>query len=285
MGNIEWYNSPPMVMETRTLSVACTIAGSDSGGGAGIQADLKTFAAIGVWGLSVLTAVTAQNTREVKGIHQVPPQMVRLQLEAVIEDFSISAFKTGMLGSGEQVEAVAAALPAETLLVVDPVMISTSGYPLLDACGIERVKTLLLPRTAVVTPNIPEACLLADMPRISSIDEARTAAKKILALGPEYVIIKGGHMEGDLSSDLLIGQGTELVLSAPRAPCQVHGSGCCFSAALTAHLARGCEVESSFRKAKEFVTAAITCATVSRSGNYMVQPSGFGKGLHSNTGK
>ena len=214
MGNIESYNSPPMVMETRTLPVACTIAGSDSGGGAGIQADLKTFAALGVWGLSVLTAVTAQNTREVKGIHLVPPQMVRLQLEAVIEDFSIRAFKTGMLGSGDQVEAVMEALPAEAILVVDPVMISTSGFPLLDARGVERVKTLLLPRTTVVTPNIPEACLLADMPEITSMDDARRAASKIQALGPEYVIIKGGHMEGNLSSDLLVGHGTK--------PCSLH---------------------------------------------------------------
>ena len=285
MANIEWYNSPPMVMETRTLPVACTIAGSDSGGGAGIQADLKTFAAFGVWGLSVLTAVTAQNTREVKGIHLIPPPMVRLQLEAVLEDFPIGAFKTGMLGSGDQVEAVAEALPDTSILVVDPVMISTSGFSLLDAKGVERVKTLLLPRTMVVTPNIPEACLLADMPKISSIDDARSAASKILALGPEYVIIKGGHLEGDLSSDLLVGHGTELVLSAPRSPCQVHGSGCCFSAALTAYLARGCEVQSSFRKAKEFVTAAITCAAMSRSGNYMVQPSGFCKGSPSHNGE
>ncbi len=263
-----------MVMEKRTLPVACTIAGSDSGGGAGIQADLKTFAAIGVWGLSVLTAVTAQNTREVKGTHLIPPPMVRLQLEAVIEDFSIRAFKTGMLGSGDQVEAVADALPESVVLVVDPVMISTSGSPLLDTRGMESLITMLLPRTLVVTPNIAEACLLADMPKISSIVDARSAASKILALGPEYVIIKGGHMEGDLSSDLLVGHGTELLLTAPRAPCQVHGSGCCFSAALTAYLTLGYEVESAFPNAKEFVTAAITCAAMSRSGNCMVQPSG-----------
>ncbi|MBP1928233.1 hydroxymethylpyrimidine/phosphomethylpyrimidine kinase [Methanolinea mesophila] len=264
-------------METRTLPVACTIAGSDSGGGAGIQADIKTFAALGVWGVSVLTAVTAQNTREVKGTHLVPSSLVRLQLEAVIEDFPIGAFKTGMLGSGGQVEAVADALPADALLVVDPVMISTSGYPLLDPRGIEALKATLLPRTTVVTPNIPEACLLAGIQRISSMDEARDAASKILALGPEFVIIKGGHMEGDRSSDLLAGEGTEKILSAPRIPCQVHGSGCCFSAALTAYLTSGGGMEDSFRKAKEFVTDAIECAVTSRSGNAMVQPSGHRK--------
>lgn len=274
MGNIEWDNSPSMVMETRTLPVACTIAGSDSGGGAGIQADIKTFAALGVWGLSVLTAVTAQNTRAVMGTHLVPPTVVRLQLEAVMEDFLIGAFKTGMLGSAGQVEAVADALPDGTILVVDPVMISTSGYPLLDSRGIEALKARLLPRSTVVTPNIPEACLLAGMQRISSMDEARNAALKILALGPEYVIIKGGHMEGDRSSDLLVGNGTETILSAPRIPCQVHGSGCCFSAALTAYLAAGDGMEDSFRKAKEFVTEAIECAVMSLSGNAVVQPSG-----------
>jgi hydroxymethylpyrimidine/phosphomethylpyrimidine kinase len=261
-------------METRALPCACTIAGSDSGGGAGVQADLKTFAAIGVWGLSVLTAVTAQNTLEVKGTHYIPPAMVRLQLEAVIEDFAIRAFKTGMLGSRDQVDAVADALPDNAILVVDPVMVSTSGFFLLDAVGVERMKNVLLPCTTVVTPNIPEACILADMPKISSMDEARQAASKILAQGPRYVIIKGGHLEGELSSDLLVGQGIERVLSAPRAPCQVHGSGCCFSAALTAYLALDCGVEDAFRKAKKFVTAAITCAARSRSGNYMVQPSG-----------
>jgi hydroxymethylpyrimidine/phosphomethylpyrimidine kinase len=273
------YNYPPMVMDSGVLPCACTIAGSDSGGGAGIQADMKTFAAIGVWGLSVITAVTAQNTREVKGIHLVPPGMISLQIRAVNEDFDICAFKTGMLGSGEQVDAVADSLPGNALLVVDPVMISTSGYILLDAGGAERLKERLFPRTTVVTPNIPEACLLSGMPTISSREDARTAAMKILDLGPEYVIIKGGHMEGDLSSDILIGKGIERILSSPRISCEVHGSGCCFSAALTAYLALGCGVEEAFGRAKEFVTCAITCATKSRSGNYMVQPSGHSPGF------
>ena len=260
-------------MDSGALPCACTIAGSDSGGGAGIQADMKTFDAIGVWGLSVITAVTAQNTREVKGIHLVPSPMIRLQLKALNEDFDIRAFKTGMLGSGDQVDAVADSLPEKAVLVVDPVMISTSGYPLLDARGVERIKDRLFPRTTVVTPNIPEACLLAGTPGITSIEDARSAATKILDFGPEYVIIKGGHMKGDLSSDLLIGHGSERILSSPRAHRQVHGSGCCFSAALTAYLVQGCGVEEAFGKAKEFVTNAITCAAMSRSGNYMIQPS------------
>ncbi|HON80963.1 MAG TPA: bifunctional hydroxymethylpyrimidine kinase/phosphomethylpyrimidine kinase [Methanoregulaceae archaeon] len=250
---------------------ACTIAGSDSGGGAGIQADLKTFSAIGVWGTTVITALTAQNTQDVYRVCMVPEAMVAAQLEAVMADFDIRAFKTGMLGSAAIIRTVDRVLPPRCPLVVDPVMVATSGARLLDEGAGDELIGTLLPRATVVTPNIPEAVVLSGM-EISTIDEMREAALAIMELGPEYVLVKGGHLEGAEVVDLLVGPGPELVLSGARYPHDVHGSGCCFSAAITAYLALGCTVPEAFREGKAFIAAAIREAVVSKSGRYSVNP-------------
>ena len=256
-------NSPP--------PAACTIAGSDSGGGAGIQADLKTFSAIGVWGTTVITALTAQNTREVSQVCMVPEVMVAAQLEAVMADFDIRAFKTGMLGTAAVIRTVDRVLPHRCPLVVDPVMVATSGARLLDESAEYELIGTMLPRATVVTPHIPEAAVLSGM-EISSVDGMREAALAIMELGPEYVLIKGGHLEGTEVVDLLAGPSSELILSGPRYPYDVHGSGCCFSAAMTAYMALGCTVPEAFRKGKAFITAAIREAVVSVSGRYSVNP-------------
>ncbi|MDD1706984.1 MAG: bifunctional hydroxymethylpyrimidine kinase/phosphomethylpyrimidine kinase, partial [Methanoregulaceae archaeon] len=184
------------------LPCACTIAGSDSGGGAGIQADLKTFSALGVWGTTVVTAITAQNTRVVFRFVPVPESLVTAQLDAVIEDFDIRAFKTGMLGTAGIIRAVERGLPRHCPLVVDPVMVATSGSRLLQLGDEEEFIITLLPRATVVTPNIPEASLLSGM-SITTIDEMREAARQIMDFGPEYVVIKGGHLEGSKVTDIL----------------------------------------------------------------------------------
>jgi hydroxymethylpyrimidine/phosphomethylpyrimidine kinase len=261
--------------------IACTIAGSDSGGGAGIQADLKTFTALGVWGTTVVTAITAQNPRHVLGISMVPEEMVALQLDAVLEDFDVRAFKTGMLGTAGIIRTVAGKVPDGIPLVVDPVMIATSGAALLEPDAEQELIDTLLPRATVVTPNIPEAMALAGMGRISNKAGMLEAAWIILGLGPEYVVIKGGHREGDEVMDLLVGKGTEIFLSGPRYPHQVHGSGCCFSAAMAGYLALGCTVEEAFRKTKEFIDTAIRDAGTSRSGLFRVQPGGLGNRIDS----
>ncbi|MDD1705930.1 MAG: bifunctional hydroxymethylpyrimidine kinase/phosphomethylpyrimidine kinase, partial [Methanoregulaceae archaeon] len=187
---------------------ACTIAGSDSGGGAGIQADLKTFTALGIWGTSVITAVTAQNTKEVAGFCMVPEEMVLLQLEAVLDDFDIRAIKTGMLGTAGMIRTVARALPPDIPLVLDPVMIATSGSRLLDEDATGVLLCTLLPRATVVTPNIPEALVLSGMKRIESLSEMKEAGRTILDLGPDYVVMKGGHLSGEEAVDILVGSHT-----------------------------------------------------------------------------
>jgi hydroxymethylpyrimidine/phosphomethylpyrimidine kinase len=256
------------------LPVACAIAGSDSGGGAGFQADLKTFTALGIWGTTVVTAVTAQNPRHVLGISMVPEEMVALQLDAVLEEFDVRAFKTGMLGTAGITRTVAGKVPEGVPLVVDPVMVATSGAVLLEPEAEQELIDALLPKATVVTPNIPEAMALAGMGRISGRAGMLEAAWIILGLGPEYVVIKGGHLEGPEAIDLLVGPGTEIFLSGPRHPRQVHGSGCCFSAAMAGYLALGCGIEEAFRKTKGFMDTAIRDAGASRSGLYSVKPGG-----------
>lgn len=233
--------------------VACTIAGSDSGGGAGIQADLKTFADLGVRGTSVVTAITAQNPCAVLGVHLVPEKMVALQLRAVLEGFDVRSFKTGMLGTAGIVRAVAAVLPAGIPLVVDPVIQSTSGTRLLDEKGEKELVAGLIPRSTVVTPNIPEAEHLSGMTEISTNMDMIEAALRIRRMGPEYVIVKGGHRPGPESVDLLVGPDTELFLGSPRISGGMHGSGCCFSAALAGYMAQGFDVVESFRKTKKYM--------------------------------
>jgi hydroxymethylpyrimidine/phosphomethylpyrimidine kinase len=238
---------------------ALTIAGSDSGGGAGIQADLKTFAAHGVYGTSVITALTAQNTQGVSGVHVVPAEFVTLQIEAVAGDIGCDAVKTGMLATAAIVEAVAAAIEALDLpnLVVDPVMIAKSGDRLLDQDAAHALRATLLRWARVVTPNIPEAEVLAGIP-IQTIADMRHAAEKILKLGPQAVIVKGGHLGGEESIDLLLDPGGEVRLTAPRLDVRhTHGTGCTFAAAIAARLASGDALDEAARGAKDYVTGAM----------------------------
>ena len=259
-------------MSTSAPPAALTIAGSDSGGGAGIQADLKTFAALGIWGTSVVTAVTAQNTREVLGVSMVPEAIVTLQIKAVLEDFPIRAIKTGMLGSAGMIRTVAKVIPPSIPLVLDPVMVATSGSRLLDEDATAVLLCTLLPRATVVTPNIPEALILSGMKHITTIPEMKEAGRTILDLGPDYVVVTGGHLPGDEAVDILVGPDTEMMLKSPKYPYQVHGSGCCFSAAMAGYLAHDCSVDLAFSKAKGFMDGAIQGAVVSKSGHYSVRP-------------
>jgi hydroxymethylpyrimidine/phosphomethylpyrimidine kinase len=238
---------------------ALTIAGSDSGGGAGIQADLKTFAAHGVYGISAITALTAQNTIGVAGVHVVPAEFVTLQIETVTSDIGCDAVKTGMLATSAIVEAVSACVEALDLpnLVVDPVMIAKGGDRLLDEDAVHAIRAALLRLARVVTPNVPEAEVLAGM-TIQSIEDMREAARRILRLGPKAVIIKGGHLAGDDSIDLLVEAGHEAVLSAPRLHVRsTHGTGCTFASAIAANLALGESLENAARGAKAYVTRAM----------------------------
>ena len=242
------------------MKTALAIGGSDSGGGAGIQADLKTFAAHGVYGTSAMTAVTAQNTVGVLGIHPVPAEFVILQIEAVVSDLGCDALKTGMLASAAIVEAVAAAVEALELpnLVVDPVMIAKSGDRLLAGDAVHALQTVLLPLARVVTPNVPEAEVLAGI-QIGSVADMREAGRRILALGPVAVIVKGGHLLGNEVVDLVVEQGGTGELRGPRVPGRhTHGTGCTFAAAVTAGLALGRSLDDAARGAKAYVVGAMT---------------------------
>lgn len=255
------------------MIAACSIAGSDSGGGAGIQADLKTFTALGVWGLTVITAVTAQNTREVRGTWVLPPDAVRAQIEAVADDFSIGAWKTGMLADRQVIRAVVEALPEEADLVIDPVMVSTSGHRLLSEDAVADLTELLIPRAAIVTPNIPEAEVLGRM-RVTTVEDMAEAGQRILDLGARAVVMKGGHLAGGVAVDLLVDRNGVAEASGVRYPYSVHGSGCCFSAALTAHLARGMDARRAFLTAREFIDTAIRDAAGGSGPIRIVNPGG-----------
>jgi hydroxymethylpyrimidine/phosphomethylpyrimidine kinase len=237
---------------------ALTIAGSDSGGGAGIQADLKTFAALGVYGSSVVTAVTAQNTRGVFAVAEVPEEVIAIQIDVVLEDIGAAAVKTGMLSSASIVQTVAGRLEAwgVEMLVVDPVMVAKGGHPLLQQTAVAAVKEHLLPLALVVTPNIPEAEVLSGI-TIDSPDAAREAARAIGALGPRWVVIKGGHQAGD-ATDLVYDGGHFAEFSAQRIDTpNTHGTGCTFSAAIAALLARGVPPLEAIEAAKIWLTGAI----------------------------
>lgn len=242
------------------LPRALTIAGSDSGAGAGIQADLKTFAALRVYGLSALTAVTAQNTLGVRAAVALAPSLVEAQIDAVLEDIGATAAKTGMLANAEIIEAVVGCVERwKLLLVVDPVMVAKGGDRLLEAEAVHALRTLLLPLATVVTPNLPEAEVLSGL-RIETLEDMHAAALAIHKLGPLHVVVKGGHLPGepiDVYSD-----GTKYIeFAAERTPTMhTHGTGCTFSAALTAFLARGFSVEDSVAAAKRYITGAIRCA-------------------------
>lgn len=239
---------------------ALTIAGSDSGGGAGIQADLKTFSALGCYGMSVLTALTAQNTVGVTGIHPVPPEFVAQQIDAVLDDIGVDAVKIGMLHSADVIATVADGLDRHGVdrIVVDPVMITTSGDRLLEATAVEALRSRLLPLATVITPNAPEAAALLGSDTIDSVTGAEDAAQALLALGPHAVLVKGGHLDGDTSVDVLAADGGITRFEAPRIDTSnTHGTGCTLSSAICAYLARGCNLEQSVSNAKEYMTAAI----------------------------
>lgn len=241
------------------VPVAITIAGSDSGGGAGIQADLKTFAALGVHGTTAVTCVTAQNTYSVTAIECLKPEIVREQIRQVAEDMGIDAGKTGMLYTAEIINAVAEEVSRHGFpLVVDPVMVAKSGALLLRPEAEEALKKSLLPVATVVTPNKFEAERLAKM-EIKSVEDAGEAAKRISSLGPEAVVVKGGHLEvAGESVDVLYYRGEKHVFRAPRVHTKTtHGTGCSFSAAIAAYLAKGADIVSAVRLTKEFITEAI----------------------------
>ena len=237
---------------------AMTIAGSDSGGGAGIQADLKTFAANGVYGTSVLTAITAQNTRQVTAVHEVPPEMVLAQMEAVFTDIGADAVKTGMLSSSEIIEAVTEGLRrfSSAPLVVDPVMVAKSGDRLLREDAVKSLREKLLPLAAVVTPNVPEAETLAEM-RIESAEDARRAAVRIWEQGPRAVVVKGGHLPGAAVDRLYDGKGFREFSSERVETENTHGTGCTFASAIAAGLAKGMELAAAVESAKEYVTQGL----------------------------
>jgi hydroxymethylpyrimidine/phosphomethylpyrimidine kinase len=237
---------------------ALTIAGSDSGGGAGIQADLKTFAALGVFGTSAITSVTAQNTVGVQGVHDLPPDFVGRQIDSVVEDIDIDAAKTGMLSNAAIIEVVAEKIRAHRIerLVVDPVMVAKSGARLLRPDAVKAVIERLLPLALVVTPNIPEAEVLSGL-TITGIEGMRRTARRIQSLGPRYVVVKGGHLQGRAIDLLFDGNAvTELDAERIETP-HTHGTGCVFSAAIAAQLAKGNPVPEAVAAAKRFVTAAI----------------------------
>src|SRR6266849_7936227 len=242
-----------------TLPVALSIAGSDSGAGAGIQADLKTFAAFGVYGVTVITAITAQNSVGVRAVQDIDADVIGAQLDAVAEDFAIAALKTGMLSSAAIIETVAAGIERDRLgpLVVDPVMIAKSGARLLRDDAVDSLRRRLLPLAAVVTPNLPEAEVLLGRP-IRTLDERRQAARDLVALGARAAVVKGGHTDEKLSIDHYF-DGADLVeLQSPRiVTANTHGTGCVFSAAIAADLAKGSDSLAAVHIAKEFITGAI----------------------------
>jgi hydroxymethylpyrimidine/phosphomethylpyrimidine kinase len=255
------------------LPVALTIAGSDSGGGAGIQADLKTFAALGVHGTSAITAITAQNTVKVTDILELPVAMVRAQIDAVVEDLGVQAAKTGMLSSAEIIEAVAGAIEAHRIgnLVVDPVMIAKGGARLLREDAVDALRNRLLPLAAVLTPNLPEAEVLLGR-RIATPAERRQAARDLLALGPRAVVVKGGHADGDAVDVYWDGVTLEELPAERIATANTHGSGCVFSAAIAAGLASGLDPLTATRAAKEFITGAIKLSLEIGHGHGPVNP-------------
>lgn len=250
-------------MSSDSPPIALTIAGSDSGGGAGIQADLKTFSALGVYGASVITALTAQNTREVRAIHGVPPPFIRAQLETVLDDLDVAAVKIGMLATPEIIASVAAVLGERISapVVLDPVMVAKSGDRLLRSEAVAALRESLVPLARLITPNLPEAADL--LGRDEPTDEQAMASMldALMALGPDAVLLKGGHLAGDVSVDLLRHAGRTQRLSAPRvATRNTHGTGCTLSAAVAAQLAHGDDLPTAVRAAKDYVSAAIGAA-------------------------
>ena len=251
---------------TLSTPIALTIAGSDSGGGAGIQADLKTFSALGVYGASVITALTAQNTREVRAIHDVPADFIAAQLDTVFDDLEVNAVKIGMLSRPETIRTVAAILRERRLtnIVLDPVMVAKSGDKLLADEAVDALRSELLPLARLITPNLPEAAVLLGVAEADSHEAMREQAEALLQLGPQAVLIKGGHLPdsaGDDSADLLLVRTQAHWLPARRIPTRnTHGTGCTLSSAIAAGLARGLDIQPAVDEAKAYITEAIQAA-------------------------
>ncbi|MEX2548946.1 MAG: bifunctional hydroxymethylpyrimidine kinase/phosphomethylpyrimidine kinase [Nitriliruptoraceae bacterium] len=250
-------------------TIVLTVAGSDSGAGAGIQADLKTISAHGAYGVSVLTAVTAQNTRAVTAALALPPDLIEAQFDAIFDDFAPAATKSGMLADRERIEVVAAALRrySPPHYVLDPVMISKSGFALLAADAVDALRAHLLPLADVLTPNVHEAQLLAEM-EIRTVQEARTAGARILEQGPRAVIVKGGHLAEQPGTDVLVTrEGVRLFEGEFVESGSTHGTGCTFSAAIAAQLAHGRHLDEAVALAKAYLTEAIRSAVPLGSGS------------------
>jgi len=244
-------------------AIAVTIAGSDSSGGAGIQADLKTFSALGVYGASVITAITAQNTTGVSAIHDVPAAMIAAQIDAVFSDLAVNAVKIGMLSAPVAIGAVAAGLDRwrATNVVLDPVMIATSGDRLLAPEAVAVLKRDLIPRALVVTPNLHEAAALTGEPMAQNEDEMRAQAQMLLAIGAQAVLIKGGHAQSADATDLLVTPAAVARFTAQKIDTKnTHGTGCTLSSAIASGLAKGLRLAEAVSEAKAYVTAAIEAA-------------------------
>jgi hydroxymethylpyrimidine/phosphomethylpyrimidine kinase len=254
---------------------ALTIAGSDSGGGAGIQADLKTFQALGVWGMSALTAVTVQNTKGVAGFEELSPETVEGQIRAVVTDIGVDAAKTGMLASAPIIEAVADAVRETGVsnLVVDPVFMSKHGDPLLREDAVDALRTRIVPLATLVTPNLPEAAGLAGF-EVRTLQDMERAGQAILDLGARAVLVKGGHLESEEATDLLVTPEGVQPFSAERIDTpHTHGTGCVLSASIAGYLARGEDLSEAVRKGKTFVTEAIRASLEIGQGIGPVNPS------------
>jgi hydroxymethylpyrimidine/phosphomethylpyrimidine kinase len=246
-----------------TIPIALTIAGSDSSGGAGVQADLKSFAACGVYGASVITALTAQNTKGVNAIHQVPADFVTAQIDAVFSDLDVKAVKIGMVADRAVIEAIVAGLErwSPGHVVLDPVMVATSGDRLLAPEAVDALRTQLIPRARIITPNLPEAAALLNASLATDEADVEDQGRRLLALGCGAVLIKGGHGQGAESIDYLVTANGVAAFAAPRIVTKnTHGTGCSLSSAIAAGLAKGEDLETAVRGAKTFITDAIAAA-------------------------
>ncbi len=263
----------PWGARTNRMPRILTVAGSDSGGGAGIQGDLKTITLLGGFGMTALTAITAQNTMEVRGILEVPPEFVGEQMEAVLADIGADAMKTGMLGSAETVRVVAEKVRKHRIsrLVVDPVMISSTGRRLISPEGEEALRRILLPLACIVTPNLHEAATWAGG-RIRTREDMRVAARKIHKMGPEYVLLKGGHLAGSPVDLLFDGRNFVEFKSGRVSTPHTHGTGCTLSAAIAVELGKGRSAAQAVETAKEFITSAIQGAFALGQGAGPVNP-------------
>lgn len=239
------------------------IAGSDSGGGAGIQADIKTVTMLGAYAMTAVTALTAQNTEGVFGVLPIPPDFIRRQMEVVLDDIGADAIKTGMLHDGAVIETVAAVLAeraAGVPLVVDPVMVAKGGAPLIEPAAVDALKRLLLPRAAILTPNLPEAEILAGV-SIDGVTAMRAAGERLLAFGCRAVLMKGGHLPGDKLADVLVTEAGALIWEAERIDSRhTHGTGCTLASAIATGLAQGLAATDAVERAREYVRRAIAHA-------------------------